>query len=256
MGALKLFAFAGFLGSQSDWDFLKGYLPNDLELCPQIVTPAGSFEKSCDVWLKSAKAEGLSEKKPGLLLGYSLGGRFAAHLALLRPDFFKGFVALSAHPGLRTNEEKLQRLKADEEKAKELLSPEKSWDDLLREWDRQPIFGGASETRQRLETPQLRSLSARQLTELSLGTQKNLTKSLIHCFVPQIWMAGEFDLKFTQVAKSLELQSQGKIKFRSVSGGSHRWPWQLSSARSGQLISEALSEVLKTSSTLGEKAGT
>lgn len=73
-----------------------------------------------------------------LLLGYSLGGRCAAWLALRARLPLAGLALLSAHPGLPDERQRAQRRQEDEARAKRLL--DQGLQPFVAAWEALPLF--------------------------------------------------------------------------------------------------------------------
>ena len=240
-------AFPGFLGLPGDLDFLAPHL-REIRGCPvewriSLVDPAESegWEAWTQRWLKENPAtEGCRE----VLLGYSLGGRAAVHLAAAAPERFRGLVAISTNPGLTQDWERLQRLAADEAWARRF--EEENWRELLEAWDSQPAFGGSAlpdrlKGRARFGDDEFRGRCIRQLRGLSLGRQADLAPRLASLEIHQAWMTGERDLRFTEFARRLGEGS--KIRRVVVPLAGHRWPWELGESEAAAWVARALEKM-------------
>jgi 2-succinyl-6-hydroxy-2,4-cyclohexadiene-1-carboxylate synthase len=124
----------GFLGDHRDWE---GVASNLIFPCIAFDLPghgASPFtEDFFTVFLKSVE-----DLPPFHLIGYSMGGRLAAQFARLHPGKIAKLTLLSAHLGLRSEEERKKRLEKDFEIAKKIL--EAPIDEFLKEWYDQPLF--------------------------------------------------------------------------------------------------------------------
>lgn len=119
---IPLIFLHGFLGKSEDWLPICEHLPDclcigidlpghgDSPFIPEVRIPFPSFH----------------------LIGYSMGGRIALSIEAL------SHTLLSVHPGLKSEEERLRRLKNDEMWAKLLL--ELPIDEFLERWYDQSIF--------------------------------------------------------------------------------------------------------------------
>lgn len=245
---MKIFAFTGFLGSLDDWDFLKPFL-GEWALSPQVVEPSlseesslgqGSWDETCERFVDDHIKLGLDSDQKSFLLGYSLGGRMAANLCVRYPEYFCGLLAISAHPGLSSEEERAQRREQDLVWAKRFHSAEENWETLMKDWNSQGVFGGSENQILRMDSAALRKRSWLQLSHLSLGHQADLAPRLSSCSVPQLWATGAGDLKFTGLAETLSHGSGGRIRHVVVPDHGHRWPWTLASHEAGELISNLI----------------
>src|ERR1041385_1856831 len=121
--------FGGFLGVDRDWDFMR-----DIETPERV------------------------------LLGYSMGGRLALQ-ALIEGANFDRAVIVSA--GLNLEEGRDERRARVDAWAKRFESD--PWDDVMRDWNAQPVFGG--HVLPRFESDYDRHELARQLRENSPGVR-------------------------------------------------------------------------------------
>lgn len=197
-----LWLLHGNLGSPADWKPVMDALQADgtesralnlwkyLECCPKSLQDMGRVLCS----------EIAAQDRRPFLCGYSLGGRLAMHAVLARPSLWKGAAFVSANPGLKDEAQKAARRAADAEWAVKCLSA--PWEEFLKEWDDQGVFdGGESRDRSSLK-PWRRSIS-RAFIDWSVGAQADLAPLLARSPVPQLWMAGERDAKFTALARSV-----------------------------------------------------
>jgi 2-succinyl-6-hydroxy-2,4-cyclohexadiene-1-carboxylate synthase len=149
---------------------------------------------------------------PVRLLGYSLGGRIALHLALKHPQLISRLVLESASPGLRSPDERARRRREDETRAQGL---EALGDDpaafmrWLRGWYAQPIFSGLATRPDVLEqTLALRAMQrpaqlAAALRLLGAGAQPSLWEALPGLRMPALAVAGAQDVKFVAIAQEM-----------------------------------------------------
>lgn len=195
-----LWLLHGNLGSPADWKPVMDALRSNgiesralnlwkyLECCPKSLPEMGR------VLCSEIAAQ---DKRPHIC-GYSLGGRLAMHAVLAHPPLWKGAAFVSANPGLENEAEQAARRAADAEWAVKCLSA--PWEDFLREWDAQGVFRGEEGRDRSLLKPWRRSIS-RAFIDWSVGAQADLAPSLKQSPVPQLWIAGERDSKFTALAR-------------------------------------------------------
>ncbi len=113
------------------------------------------------------------------------------------------------------------RLAADKElSAKFLTAP---WDELIQEWNRQPLFDNFAIARQ--EKDFQRKALAAALVNWSLGKQSFLKKAIERLDIPILWVVGENDQKYVSIARQIKFKnSRSKISIAPHAG--HRVPWQ------------------------------
>jgi 2-succinyl-6-hydroxy-2,4-cyclohexadiene-1-carboxylate synthase len=147
-----------------------------------------------------AKIETLP-KKNRIAIGYSMGGRILLQILDKAPDLFEKVVFISTHPGLLTDQEKLDRMKSDEVWAKKLETL--PLDQFFKEWNAQPVLASSHLRKPSLVVTSSSQHLSKVIREFSLGRQKNM-RPLIQSFCyPQLWIAGERDTKFITLHQEL-----------------------------------------------------
>jgi 2-succinyl-6-hydroxy-2,4-cyclohexadiene-1-carboxylate synthase len=175
--------FSGFLGLDRDWDFLR-----DVETSERV------------------------------LLGYSMGGRLALQ-ALLESHAYDRAVIVSA--GLNLEEGRDDRRARDEAWARRFESD--PWDEVMRDWNAQPVFGG--HVVDRFDRDYDRHELARQLRESSPGVLPPLAPRLHEIAIPILWIAGELDAAYLEVGRrAVSLLPDAELWICPVAG--HRVPWE------------------------------
>ncbi|MEQ1840332.1 MAG: alpha/beta fold hydrolase, partial [Verrucomicrobiales bacterium] len=127
-----IFALHGNLGSAEDFVFLQPDVAVAVDLCP--LSPLSLKQVAAEL---KRRAE-LCQCRH--LLGYSMGGRIALQALADEPDFWTGAVIISAHPGLKTEQERAQRRKSDLAWAH--LARTAPWSDFLAKWNAQSVLDG------------------------------------------------------------------------------------------------------------------
>jgi 2-succinyl-6-hydroxy-2,4-cyclohexadiene-1-carboxylate synthase len=173
----------GFLGRDRDWDFIRGI-----------------------------------ETRDRVLIGYSMGGRLALQ-SLLAGAGFDCAVIISA--GLNVETERDERRARDEQWAQRFERD--VWDDVMRDWDAQPVFGGHSMKRH--ERDYDRHELARQLRESSPGRLPPLAPYLQKIATPVLWIAGEHDEVYVEIGRrAVALLPNAQLWICPNAG--HRVPWE------------------------------
>lgn len=151
-----------------------------------------------------------------VLVGYSMGGRLALSSAIEAPGAFSAVIAISAHPGLKLEEEKKQRLEEDQRWANLLVEDQvRFWSD----WNQQSVFQNSRPTSSNLNKTEQHKW-AKLLVGLSTGTQNDLAVSLTDKRLPPIMhIAGFLDAKYLELQKKLP----SNIETKQIKG-SHRLP--------------------------------
>jgi 2-succinyl-6-hydroxy-2,4-cyclohexadiene-1-carboxylate synthase len=211
-----IYALHGFLGLPEDW---KGMFPQ--ARCIDVLevgTPGpklGILE-----WAKRLNQLASPEQFPRILLGYSLGGRLAMHALADRPDLWSAAVIISAHPGLKTQEEKQKRLIGDRQWAERFET--ESWDHLMQAWNSQAVFTEEAQPRQ--EKNYLRDHLCNVFRYWSLGHQEDMAPQLAKLSMPILWIAGEKDFRYALLANQVQLAHPNSQVWIAPNSG-HRVPW-------------------------------
>jgi len=140
---------------------------------------------------------------PSIVIGYSLGGRVALHLALAHPELVQRLVVIGANGGIVSDEERTQRRTSDEALADHL--EDVGVDAFLDEWLSQPLFASLSGDQSLRELRATNSASglASSLRLCGTGTQEPLWDRLGELNMPVLVIAGSNDDKFTQLGRQL-----------------------------------------------------
>jgi 2-succinyl-6-hydroxy-2,4-cyclohexadiene-1-carboxylate synthase len=148
------------------------------------------------------------------LVGYSMGGRLALYLTLHFPERFVKVVLESASPGLKTEAERLERVKRDLQIARKLERSTAREDFLafLSFWYKQPIFGEINqhpEFEQMIENRlQNNPIGfAKSLRFMGTGCQPSLWEKLGNNNIPLLLLAGGYDDKFIQINREMAKKS-------------------------------------------------
>ncbi len=201
-----MYALHGFLGLPSDWDFMQPKHP--INLWTTEITPFEQWARTFNEWAD-----------PGILMGYSLGGRLALHCLIESPSQWRAAIIISAHPGLKKGKKK--RIEHDRQWADHFAK--KNWANLIHEWNQQ---GSLKEVElERNEEDFDRKQLVEALDVWSLGRQNDLRAEIEKLPMPILWMAGEEDRKFVRLAKEVKL-SHPKSQVIIVPKCGHRISWQ------------------------------
>jgi 2-succinyl-6-hydroxy-2,4-cyclohexadiene-1-carboxylate synthase len=141
------------------------------------------------------------------LLGYSMGGRLALHVALVHGARVTGLILESASPGIEPAEERASRIRHDESLA--TMLDREGIDAFVEYWERLPLFASQislpAETRLRLRRQRLSSSPiglAGSLRGFGAGVPEALWDRL-HQLPPTLLMAGESDEKYANLARRM-----------------------------------------------------
>ncbi len=142
------------------------------------------------------------------LLGYSMGGRVALHLASAAPERVGMLMLESSSPGIADAAERHARIAADEALA-DLIARE-GLAAFVERWERLPLFASQAAlpeaTRARSHAQRLRNDPlglANSLRGMGTGQQESLWDRLAGLDVPTLLIVGELDTKYRALAAEM-----------------------------------------------------
>ena len=201
-GAIPIALLHGFTQTAACW----GPFANELSATHSLVAidlpgHGGSGEVRAD--LSQTTELIASSIDRSIIIGYSLGGRVALHLALRHPELVERLVIIGATGGLDSEEERKQRRAADELLADHL--EDIGVDAFLDEWLSQPMFASLSAEQSFRELRATNSAAglASSLRLSGTGTQESLWDRLGELTMPVLVIAGANDDKFTRLGHRL-----------------------------------------------------
>ena len=204
----------GFMGDGHDWDETAAYFSEDFRILAVDLPGHGESLPVSDRYITITGVAVMLrdlfdtlEIDQAHVVGYSMGGRLALNFAVYFPERCLGVVAESASPGLETAKERLLRIKHDERLAERL--EESGLDEFVHNWYEQPLFQSLKRfpkvlnemiTRRLLNDPVELVNSLRML---GAGMMAPLWHKLADSKVPLLFIAGELDEKYRDVARRL-----------------------------------------------------
>ena len=212
----------GFLGRGADWDAVRAGLPPDWRVAAPDLPGHGANLRA--VATMDAASAALAEvDEPADVVGYSMGGRLALHLAVRHPDAVRRLVLVSASPGLRSPAERARRRQLDEERAQAI---ERDLPAFLDDWYHLPLFGLPDALRQRVTADRLAHADpaglAASLRGMGTGAQPSHWGALAGISAPTTAVAGDRDAKFVRLAR--EMAESGDVRVQVVPGAAHLLP--------------------------------
>ncbi len=207
----------GFTQNGACWGRLAEMLAESYEVVLVDLPGHGRSEHDdADLW---QAAELLAEVGgEATYVGYSMGGRVAIHLALARPELMSGLVLIGATAGIESHSGRAERVAADNALAVRLTSI--GLESFLDEWLAKPLFAGldgegaAREQRLMNRTEGL----AASLRHCGSGTQDPLWDRLGEIECPTLVVAGEADLKFSELGQRLASSIGTNAEFSTIPG--------------------------------------
>lgn len=161
----------------------------------------------------------------GALIGYSMGGRVALHVAHRYPELVSCLVLESASPGLASPEERAQRVTSDEALARALESD--GIHPFVDGWEALPLFASQVDldegTRRALRARRLAndpSSLAASLRGLGAGRPPSLWDDLASIEVPTLVLVGARDEKFVRIGERMA-ERMPRAYLHVVDGAGH-----------------------------------
>jgi len=213
----KIYALHGFLGTSTDWEKFNFNHP--------FIAPNLFYSKktlNITEFASDFNQNKALEGKENILLGYSMGGRLVLHCLIQSPNKWKAAIIISAHPGLTTENEKQVRLKHDKKWLQKFQT--ENFDAVMSKWNAQPIFNKDNPLNLK-EGDYTSHMLEQCLDGWSLGKQNDLNEAISKLPMPILWIVGENDLKFTELALKLTF-SNPKSRVWIAKNCSHRVAWE------------------------------
>ena len=162
---------------------------------------------------------------PPLLLGYSMGGRFAMREALANPDRVAALILESTHPGIESEIEREARRQRDATLATSLVQ---DYDRFLATWNRLPLFASPSDAPseprdhfEAIQRSQVPSRMARSLIEHGAGTMMPVRDRLHTLPMPVLAITGALDRTYTELWAGI-VSDAPNIRHMIIPNAGHR----------------------------------
>lgn len=210
----------GFTQTRRCWGPIADDLAQDHEL---VLVDAPGHGRSADVALDLVDGgRAMAEHAgPATFVGYSMGGRFALHAALERPEMVRGLVLIGATAGIDDADERARRRDDDEVRARRI--EEIGVARFLDEWLALPLFAGLTSAAacrdERLENTAGGLASSLRLA--GTGTQQPSWGRLHTLTMPVLVVAGADDTKFTSLGERLVRAIGPRARLVTIEGAGH-----------------------------------
>ena len=192
----------GFTQTRRCWGVEADALARDHEL---VLVDAPGHGRSDEVRADLREGAALIAEVGGAAtyLGYSMGARFALHVALLRPELVRGLVLISGTGGIEDEVERSARHDEDRRTASRLRA--EGLDGFLDGWLRQPLFARLPADRAFRSERRENTVDglASSLERAGTGSQASRWGQLPQLAMPVLVVAGREDAKFTAIAERM-----------------------------------------------------
>lgn len=155
------------------------------------------------------------------IYGYSMGGRLALQIAASRYVRPEGVIIESSHCGIRSETEREERIRTDEERAKQI---EENYSLFLEKWLTKPLFGSEKSTAHRyagIMKTQVPECMAASLRGFGAGIMPSVCGELRDLKPPLFMIAGAKDQKYVRRMQEME-KSVKNSKLYVVEEAGHR----------------------------------
>lgn len=209
----------GFMGSSDDWSDIIKRLSNEY-YCLAFDLPGHgktTTNTTSDFKIEQCASELVdwlekNLKKHYSLCGYSMGGRLALYISINHSDKVEKVIIESASPGLKTEDERKNRILIDQLRAKRLLM--EPLNQFLDDWYEMSIFGNLNKESDDYKNMIDRRLNndpellAKSLMHMGTGNQPSLWEKLEKIKSHLLLIVGEKDNKFKEIAGEINKLSQ------------------------------------------------
>ncbi len=214
-GVPVLLLLHGFTGSAATWRPLEvawpGFRTVAVDLIGHGASAAPDDETRYTMERCVADLGALIDAECGgraVVLGYSMGGRVARHLALAAPERVAALVLESASPGIDDPAERAARVASDRALAESIERA--GLEAFVDRWQALPLFATQSrlpdDVRLRLRQQRLRNRPgglANSLRGMGAGAQRPTLARLGELAMPVLMVAGEDDAKYRELARAM-----------------------------------------------------
>jgi 2-succinyl-6-hydroxy-2,4-cyclohexadiene-1-carboxylate synthase len=206
----------GFTGSAAEWYDLVPALASGRRVIMPDLVGHGASEAPADpacYTMERCVADLLAvldqlELAQVDLLGYSMGGRVALHLAVAAPERINRLILESASPGIADDAERAARAAADDALADRIEAAGLEW--FVEHWAAIPLFASQARLPEPVRAAQReRRLAQRahglanSLRGMGAGRQASLWERLSDIDLPTLIISGEFDIKYLTIGNQM-----------------------------------------------------
>ncbi len=222
----------GFTGCKENWEFLIEQLAIQFTVIAVDLLGHGQTESPVDPkrYILQHVCRDLHDLLTQLgiveahLLGYSMGGRLALAFSVLYPSMVWSLILENSSPGLKSNQARQERIKADELLAMDILHD--GLEAFVDKWERIPLFHSQQRlpkvVQDRIRAQRLRNVPiglANSLRGMGTGKQPSFWDMLSSLQIPVLLLSGELDSKFSNIAEEMEKCIPDSTKYQIFDAG-------------------------------------
>ncbi len=223
-GSHRRLAFLhGFTQTHHSWHECARLIADDLDGASTLVfpdLPGHGLSREDRTTIGTAATRLARVLGPATVVGYSMGGRTALHVALAADNQVERLVLIGATPGLADPTERAARRAADEARAERIESI--GVEAFLDEWLAAPLFATLPVERSGLEHRRRNTAPGlmHSLRTAGTGTQESLWGRLGEIEIPVLVLAGELDDKFRAIGREMA-DRLPNAEFGTIAGAGH-----------------------------------
>lgn len=203
----------GFTGSHASWvRFQERWSEKYFVLVPDLPghgnTPTPEDPHDLSMEATADRLAALLDQhslEKAAVIGYSMGGRLALHMAHRHGKRLSGLVLESASPGLRNPDERRDRSRRDRTLADAIDEKGLTW--FVPHWSEQPLFRDQPrwlvDEENAIRASHTAHGLAQSLRGAGTGEQESLWESLPDLVMPVLLVAGRNDKKFAAIAETM-----------------------------------------------------
>jgi 2-succinyl-6-hydroxy-2,4-cyclohexadiene-1-carboxylate synthase len=205
------------MGHGADWQPVADALASTYRcLSPDLPGHGGSKHLDDDAYTMEGAAAAVlgvlddAGVAAATLVGYSMGGRLALHLALNHPERVTALVLESATPGIEGEMDRAERRRLDATRAEAIAA---DYDAFLAQWYRQRLFFSlrvhglveamVARRREHNDPAEL----GRVLRGMGTGEQPSLWGALVTLAPPTLALTGALDETYVEIAERMARRS-------------------------------------------------
>jgi 2-succinyl-6-hydroxy-2,4-cyclohexadiene-1-carboxylate synthase len=198
----------GFTHTCRSWDPVIAALPERYRCIAPDIRGHGAAADAQPVTLDAVieDVQAVAGRDRFTLVGYSMGGRLALHVAIREPDRVERLVLIGASPGIEDKVERADRLGEDEALA--LRVEQSRIEEFAASWatETHVLAGQPASISGEVHADRLRNTPAglaAALRGLGTGALPSLWTRLGELTMPVVLVVGERDQKFQAIARSM-----------------------------------------------------